>query len=247
VKIARLVFLICCPAIFGCSAINFATPEGPPYTNDIYAGYRQVQLKTSTSADALTAIVRDANELVSQSKSVIAAAGAKKRGNKRWFKMVAFDENELIARRKYVFIVDERPKTLFVEPWESVDFDCQMVLDNDVLSEPYASENARRVAILKRVSQDTRKDVSEVGTDNKALEVNGMIVNQALATVLTDLDASPVLASKLSEPRGLGFEHTSFDKGLIWMTVEGDIVTIKLRLGSAAKKPKVTLEQEPKS
>ena len=81
--------------------------------------------------------------------------------------MVAFDENELIAKRKYVFICDERPKQLFVEPWEGVDFDCKMVLPRKVLDEPYANENARRIAILKQVGADTRKDTGEVGADNE--------------------------------------------------------------------------------
>jgi hypothetical protein len=55
--------------------------------------------------------------LISQSKSIIAAVGQSKKGYKTWFDMVAFDESELTARRKYVYIADERPKQLFVEPW----------------------------------------------------------------------------------------------------------------------------------
>lgn len=246
-KALRISVLMACWLLAGCSAVGLFAPEGPPYYEDIYAGYRQVQLKTSDSADVLTTLGKAPNELISQSKSVIAAAGQRRKGYENWCNMVAFDQDTLIAKRKYVLIADERPKALFVEPWEGMSFDCEVVLDGAILSKPYASENARRVAILKRISEDMRKDVGEVATDNKMLEVDGVIVNQAFAAVLTDLDSSPVLASKLTESQGLAFKHTSFNKGLIWMTVEGDVATIRIQLGSTAKKLKVSFERSPKS
>ena len=107
--------------------------------------------------------------------------------------MVSFDENELIAKRKYYFIYDERPKQLFVEPWEGLDFGCQMVLSKEILDEPYADENARRIAILKKVDADTRKDTSEIGADNAMLSVCGMMAGQGMESLLTKLDASPAI------------------------------------------------------
>ena len=155
-----------------------------------------------------------------------------------WFNMVTFDENELIATRKYVFISNERPKQLFVEPWEGVDFGCQMVLPKDILDEPYANENARRIAILKKVETDTRKDTGEVGTDNAMLSLCGMMAGQGMGSLLTKLDSSPAFASRLSEPNGLEFEHTSFDKGRLRMVIDNDVVTVKMRLGSFEKRGK---------
>jgi len=90
-------------------------PEGSPSNSQIYTMYRQTVLQQSTSADVLMLFGRPDYALLSQSKSIIALAGEKKKGYKTWFDMVAFDENELIARRKYVFISDERPRQLFVE------------------------------------------------------------------------------------------------------------------------------------
>ena len=90
----------------------------------------------------------------------------------------------MIAKRKYVFISDERPKQLFVEPWEGVDFGCQMVLPKEFLNEPYANENARRIAALKQVDADTRKDASEVGADNAMLSLCGMMVGQGMGGFL---------------------------------------------------------------
>jgi hypothetical protein len=181
---------------------------------------------------------------LSQSKSIIATAGAKNKGYMRWFKMVAFDENELKALRKYVFISDERPKQLFVEPWEGVYFDCKMVLPKEVLDEPYANENARRIAILKQVVTDLRKNTKEIGADNKEVETCGFVAAQGIETLLVVLNESAAQAARLSEPEGFEFEHTSYDKGRLRMIVENDAVSVDLRLGSFAKKSKVKVSFE---
>jgi hypothetical protein len=242
VKALRTSILLACGLVAGCSVLEFFTPAGPPSYQQIYAVYKQTVLKQSTSADVLAAFGRPKYELLSQSKSIIASAGQKKKGQKTWFNMVAFDESELIANRKYVFIVDERPKQLFAEPWEGVDFDCKMVLPRKVLDEPYANENARRIAILKQVGADTRKDTKEVGADNEVVGTCGMIVGQAIDTVTVKLDGSPALAARLTDPNGLEFSHTSFDKGLLRMVVDDDVATVRVRLGSFAKGGKITFE-----
>ncbi|MHC4115101.1 MAG: hypothetical protein ACYSSL_07265, partial [Planctomycetota bacterium] len=103
--------------------------------------------------------------------------------------MVAFDEDGLTAKRKYLFIEDERPKILFVEPWECAKFDCEMVLEREVLDKPYSNDNSRRIAILKQILENFRSDMREVRLDNKNLDVLGMMANQAFETVLVKLDA----------------------------------------------------------
>ena len=224
--------------------VEFLTPEWPPSRSKIYRSYYQTKLKTSSAADVLAMIHMPEHELLSQSKSVVASAGQKKKGYKTWFNMVAFDENELTARRKYLFVADERPKTLFVEPWESLRFDCEMVLEREVLDKPYANESARRIAILKQVLENFRKDIGELSQDNKVLVVSKMLVNQALEATLVKLDSSPALAIRLSEPDGIVFSHMSFDKGKTRMVIGDDVVTVKTRLGSLAKKLKISIEGE---
>lgn len=214
------------------------TPEGPPTNKQIYTQYRQTTLKQSTSADVLSRFGTPKYALLSQSKSIAALGGTTKEGHKIWFNMVTFDENDLMAKRKYYFISNERPKQLFVEPWEGLDFGCQMVLSKEILGEPYADENARRIAILKKVDADTRKDTSEIGADNAMLSLGGMMAGQGMESLLTKLDASPALAVRLSEPNGLEFEHINFDKGKLRMVIDNDIVTVKMRLGSYEKRGK---------
>ena len=241
-KAMRAVVLGLCCLLGGCSLIGLFVPEGQPSNKQILAFYRQTILKQSTSADVVAMFGTPEYALVSQSKSIIAIAGTTKQKHKMWFDMVTFDENELKATRKYYFISNERPKQLFVEPWEGVEFGCQMVLSKDILDEPYANENARRIAILKKVETDTRKDTGEVGTDNAMLSLCGMMAGQGMGSLLAKLDSSPAFASRLSEPNGLEFEHTSFDKGKLRMVIDNDVVTVKMRLGSFEKRGKLSFE-----
>ena len=238
VRVIKLSVLACCLGLCGCAVVEFVMPEGPPKQEKLLASYSQTVLKESSSADVLSMIHMPEYELLSQSKSVIASQGQKKKGHKLWFNMVAFDENELTAKRKYFFVVDEKAKVLF-EPWAGLRFDCEMVLEKEVLNTPFANENARRIAILKQVQESVRADIKEVGSDNNKLDVCGMLVNQALEAVLAKLDSpagSPALAVKLSELEGLKFSHMSFGKGKIQMVVVDDIVRVKTRLGSSVKK-----------
>jgi hypothetical protein len=110
-----------------------------------------------------------------------------------------------------------------------------MVLEREVFDKPYSNDNSRQIAILKQILENFRSDMREVRLDNKNLDVLGMMANQAFETVLVKLDASPALARRLSEEKGLEFSHINFDKGKIRMIVEDDTATIMIRLGSCAK------------
>lgn len=215
----------------GCSVVEYFKPERPPYDEELSASYYQTKLKESSSADVLATIHRPEYELLSQSKSVVASLGQKK-GHKIWFNMVAFDENKPAARRKYFFVVDEKAKGFLFWPRQSLTFDSEMVLETEVLDKPYANENARRIAILRQVLENIRRDIDEVAPDNKMIGICGMLINQTLETVLQKLDKSPVLASKLSDADGLGFDHITLGKGSIGMGITDDIAKVKVRVSS---------------
>jgi hypothetical protein len=230
VKIARLIAVLCFCVLGGCSYVKpGASDLLPPYESA--DTYNQIKLKESTSADVLTAITKPKDELLSQSKSVVASQGIKKKGHKLWLTMIAFDENEPTARRKYFFVVDEKAEILLL-PRRHLSFDSEIVLEPKVLEEPYANENARRIAILKQVLENSRRDTAEVAPDNKMIGICGGLINQTLTTVLQRLEESPVLASKLSTGGGFGFDHITIGKGTITMNVEEDIVKVKVRVGS---------------
>ena len=113
------VALIFCVLAAGCAVVEFLKPEGAPQNEEIVNIYGRTKLKVSSAADVMAVIQMPEYELLSQSKSVVASSGQKKKGYKRWFNMVAFDEGtaqlgkeglesaeyELTAKRKYLFIV----------------------------------------------------------------------------------------------------------------------------------------------
>jgi hypothetical protein len=225
--------------------VEYFRPEDPPYDAELYEAYRRTILGASSSYDVITTLHRPEYELLSQSKSIIASLGKKKKGRKIWFNLVAFDENWLTAKRKYILIVDDRPN-LMEEPRQDLSFDCEAVLDTEALDKPYANENARRIAILRQIRENLHKDMGEVASDNKTLNACGMMVNQALEAALVELDASPALAWKLIEPAGVEFSHINLRRGRIQMLLRDDIVAVKMRLGRQAKIWEERLEKEAK-
>jgi len=227
-----LLVVGCCLSLCGCAVLDFVKPDSPPYYRQLWETYNHIKLEESTAADVLSIIRSSEYELLSQSKSVIASLGQKKKTYHTWLNMVVFDENKLTAKRKYLLVINEKPKILFAEPWEGLTYDCEMELEPEVLDEPYSNENARRITILKQVRKNAREDIAEVSSDNKMVDICGMVINQALEAVLVKLDRSPAAASKLNEPAGVKFEHIGFNKGKIQMVVEDDIVTVKIMLGS---------------
>ena len=235
------VFLcgLCGCTLFG-DFVGFIKPEGAPSDEQISASYYLTELKKSSAADVLTVLHNPEYELLSQSKNVVASVGQKKKGYKSWLNMVAFNEDEPTVMRKYLFISDERPKFLFTEPWEGMSFDCEVVLESKILDEPYSNENARRIEILRQVQEYVHTDIEQVELDNKTITVSGMLINQALETILVKLDSSPVLATKLDSPAGVEFNHISFSKGKIQMAVADDIVSIRMRLGSFVKRSAIS-------
>jgi len=232
-KFCILIFVF----LFGlcsCAVVEYFKPEGRPYEKELYESYNQTELGMSAAGEVLIMIHDPEYELLSQSKSVVASFGQKKKGYKTWFNMVAFDENELTARRKYFFIVDEKSKGFPFMPKRRLRFESKMIMESEVLDEPYANQNARRLAILREVLANLHKDTDEVGVDNKQLNVCRMLINQTLETILQKLEESPVLASKLSSAAGVGFDHITLGKGSIWMDVDRDIVDVKVRVDSFA-------------
>ena len=179
-------------------------------------------------------------ELLSHSESVVASLGQSKDGYKTWFNMVTFHEYRLNVTRKYFFfVVDGKPGGLRIGSDQALRFDCEMVMEKEVLDGPYPTESARQIAILRHALANLHKDIDELGADvdapgqdNRMLDISRMLINQAFEMILLKLEASPVLATKLSQAGGVEFGHMSFDKGKVKMVVADDAVTVKIRLGT---------------
>lgn len=230
----------------GCSP--WAGSRQLSYQAKLSAPYDQIKVKQSIIHDTVPKIQRLQDELepgfaeaelISHGKNVVVSLGQSKDGFKTWFNMVTFQENELNAVRKYFFFVDDEAKSFQLSPNQGLRFDCEMVIGEEMLAEPGTTENARRIAMLRNILDNFHKDINELSEDtatneqeNKMLDICRMLINQTFEVILRELDSSPVLATRLSQPGGVEFNHINFDKGKIQMVVRGDIVTVKIRLGA---------------
>jgi hypothetical protein len=203
------------------------TPESKPYTKTLPAAYHQINLKQSTSVDVLAVIKQNKLEMITQSKSVIVNWGEKKNTSQFWITMAAFNEEDFKVSRKYFLAIDEKAWNLGSKG-QKLRFDSNMVIDEATLSEPYPGENEKRIAIFKKVMENARNDFAQVRQDNRVLNTGAMMLNQTMERVLYVLKESPTLASKFDDPNGFNFDHPTLGKSRVGMTLNGDIVKIKI-------------------
>ena len=257
----KSVILVCCLGILllgtlpgGCSSVS---PQGQrPRLESSYeyeelsAPYDRTELKKSLTLDVLPGIQRsqdklagfDGTELLSHSESVVASLGQRKDGHKTWFNMVTFHEYKMNVIRKYFFEVEDEAEGFRIRSRRALRFDCEMVLEKEVLGGSDVAENAKQIAILRHVLDNLRKDINELDVDvdapgqsNKMLNVCGMLINQTFEMILLKLNSSSVLATRLGETGGIEFDHISFGKGKIRMVVVDDTIAVKIRLGAFAR------------
>ncbi len=247
------VFFMCILAVFflgtlggGCS--SWSKSQQPSYQVKLSAPYDQIKVKQSIIHDTVPKIQRlqdelepgfAESELISHGENVVVSLGQSKDGFQNWFNMVTFQKKELNAVRKYFFFVDDKSRSFELSPSRGLRFDCEMVIGEEMLAEPGTAENARRIAMLRNILDNFHNDMNELSEDtaatnqeNKMLDICRMLINQTFEVILRELDSSPVLAMRLSQPGGVEFDHINFDKGKIQMVEAGGIATVKIRLGA---------------
>ena len=235
-RFATILFLSLVLFAGGCGmdklSFDYFKGAGMEYDGDMKIGYDVIQLKISSAADAFAAMVKTNSELLSQSKNVVAEVGHDKDGRMHWFTMVSFDENSLTAQRKYFFLVDEEPKVIAWTAKKMMFFETEMAVSGDVLDAVYTAESARRIAILEVVKTTLARDVDEVSPDNKKFSICGMLLNQTLEGIIRNLEQSPALTQKIDVEKGIEFDHPTLGGGRVYMEVIGDVVMVKIRIGS---------------
>ena len=198
----------------------------------IYDRYYSTTLKLSTSSEVLVMFQEPETELLSQSESVVAAWGFEgKKERTHWFNMVAFDEEQMNAVRKYGFILEERHWGWNVSPAPALRLDVAMVMDAEVLEAAYGGNNEKQIEILKAAKELFNRDAAELTFDSRVLRNSTDMVKQALKSVLLKLDHSPAYAVKLPLYEGMAFDHPTLGESRIRMLIEGDIVKIKIKAG----------------
>ncbi len=221
------VAVLCCVLLAGC--------EQPARTVDVFGPYYMTTLKLSTSSDVVDALRGRQNELVSMSPNVAASYGTAEKGSEVWFNMVAFSEDSLTAVRKYAMLVDESTGAYIITPKRSLRLDVQVVVPAAVLSEPYESENARAIALLKTIRHDFSADLAQVSFDSADLRSGTLVAMNALNTVVQTLEDSPAKAAHLGLVDGMEFDLMNVGAGRVRMVLRDDVAVVKIKAGAAAE------------
>jgi hypothetical protein len=242
---AALLFAL---LLSGCGAGAYFSPKLPYAKLEI--PYSSTQLGRSTSLEVLN-IVRnpayqfDPNQveqvLLTQSDTVIGFSGRSADTRKTWLNLIAFDEYRMTARRKYFFCSDERVRKgircpLF-SPCKGILFDAQFLIDTDVLTTPYATEEAQRIAILRWLSDQFQRDATALVGNLKApaqgsdaITLSAMMVGEVFQGVFVELDKSPGLTADLAGERGIPFPHMSLKQGRIRLLTQNELGVVKIRI-----------------
>ena len=233
----------------GCSNESSGRRQDVFPQEELSSPYDHIAMQESLTIDALPKLQRFESErgpllggieTLSQGENIAASVGQSKNGRKIWFNMVTFDEYKLDVIRKYFFCVDEDATRFPARATRGFRFECEMVLEEQVLTQTYPSENATRIAILRRIRENLRKDIEAIGAadspeqHNKILSVCGMLLNQTLEAILLKLESSPALASRLGEGNGVDFDHVNFGAGKVMMVFLNDMVALRIRFGAFA-------------
>ncbi len=215
--------------------------------------YDRTQLRTTTSLDVLNVghdpayqfSPREADPvLLTQSDTAIAYSGRSADGRKTWLDLIVFEGSRMAAARKYFFCIDEhatadpsRPGHHWWIPRKGLLFDSEFALDPDVLTTPYATEEAQKIAIVKWLAERFKNDVTIlVGRPrnptqgNEQITVSAMMVNQLFQGILAKLAQSPGLAKNLATEQGVAFPHASLGEGRLRLLVQNNAAVMTIRV-----------------
>jgi hypothetical protein len=104
-------------------------------------------------------------------------------------------------------------------------------MEPDLLEAPYATNNEKRIELLKAARESFGNDAQDLVIDSQSFRNSTMMVKQALHSVLIKLDQSPAYAVKLPLLEGMTFDHPTLGESHIRMLIEDDIVKVKIKAG----------------
>ncbi len=215
--------------------------------------YARTQLKSSTSLQVLNVthdpayqfLSREAEPvLLTQSDTAVAYSGRSAEGRKTWLDLVVFEGTRMTATRKYFFCIDERatidptqPEHHWLVPRQGLLFDSECIVDPEILTTPYATEEAQKIAIVKGLARRFQGDVTALigrakapAQGNEQIAVSGMMVHQVFQGILAKLAQSPGLAKNLSTDQGIQFPHPSLGEGRLRLLVGSDTAVVMIRV-----------------
>lgn len=246
-----LAALLFASALSGCAVREYVSPT-LPYAQ-LAIPYNSTQIGRSTSLEVLNIAhdpayqfdpVRVTELLLTQSDTVISFSGRRDDTRKTWLNMIAFDEFRMVAQRKYFFCVDERatrvpgnPRRPVFPRRQGILFDAEFLIDPEVLTIPYATEEFQRIAILQWVADQFQRDLIALVGDpqnpvrgSRAIIASGMMVRQVFQGALTELIQSPGQAANAADEQGIPFPHASLEDARIRLLTQNNLGAIRVRV-----------------
>jgi hypothetical protein len=198
--------------------------------DDIFAKYYSTTLKQSTAADVLGYIQNTETEHLSQSESVISSWGELKTRS-HWFNLVAFDEEQQTASRKYAMTLEDY-RGINSKQHANMRFDAEVIMDSQTLNDAYASKNLMRIEVIKKIRAMINDDAQAVNFESETLRRSTSMANQAINNLLNKLNQSPALAEDLAKVEGLEFDHITLGRSYARLLIEDDVVKLKIKCGA---------------
>ena len=234
------------------SGCSYPESNRLPYSK-LALPYTRTQLKSTTSLDVLNLARDPAYQfpprqaepvLLTQSETVVAYSGRSVQRLRTWLDLVAFDQFRMTASRKYFFCVDERATTdpsrpghRWLWPRKGLLFDSECLVDPEILTTPYATEEAQKIAVVKWLAEQFKDDVRALvgrsqasARSNEQIAVSGMMVNQVFLGILTELAQSPGLAKNLATEQGIPFPNLSLGEGRVRLVINNDTAVLMIRV-----------------
>jgi hypothetical protein len=247
-------------ALFIAALLFVLAGAGCPYTESdklpyakLAFPYDHTQLGRTTSLEVLNLArdpayqfpPKDAEPvLLTQSDTVVAFSGRSANDRKTWLDLIAFNESRMTALRKYFFCSDEQATIVpdqsdhyLIPPRKGLVFDSEFAIDLEVLTTPYVTEEAQKIAILKWLATRFQNDVTLLmgsprhpTQGNKQITLSAMMVNQVFQGLFAELAQSPGLAKNLPTDQGVSFPHASLGEGRVRLLVQNDIGVVTIRV-----------------
>ncbi len=250
VRYFTLILALVAVFVAGC---NNTPSADAPDKNKVFNRYDSIVLGEDTSATVLQKLYNkslDKEEYLSQSESAVAKWAQRgdynttlvQRGDYAvvWFNIVGFDEESMTAKRKYAFLSDEDSPGWWVlvgAASQKLRFDMEMIMDDEVLDQPYASASDKWIAIIEEAKKLYLDDVRDIRKDSHAIDSISLLINQTFNQILEQIQRSPDLTQKLDKASGLEFDHSVLNEGRMLIIVDDatNTVDVKIKLGSATK------------
>jgi hypothetical protein len=233
--VSSVLLLSACLALTGCDwAARGITPPERPNANELMVTFNKTTLNQSSSGDVVASVLYPTLQYVTQSQNTVAISGSKRIRARNWLTLISFGER-LTASGKYFFLINDKPQAFMYTKLILARLDVEKTITPEVLNKNYPDEEVKNIAILRDILSGFNASVREVKSSDAHIRSCSMAVDQLLGEILTRLKTSSIEASRFADPDGMPFDNSNMGTGRLRMVIEGDIVKLKIIIGSVSE------------